>query len=910
MSQSIFRAGSFPCHPISAAVLFGMAAILYADVAGPSAAYADDNLQKAILEQSHLRSIGPACMGGRIADIAADEKNPYTYYVALATGGLLKTVNDGTTWTPLFDRQPVASIGAVAVAASDPKIVWAGTGEANGRNSSSWGDGVYKSTDSGQTWKNMGLKDSQEIGRIAIDPKDPNTVMVAAAGHLWGPNSERGVYRTTDGGKTWQHALAIDADTGAIDLALGTPGSGVVYAAAYQRRRQPWGFVGTGPGSALYRSKDSGKTWQKLDKGLPEGPLGRIGISVSRTKPDTVYAIIESPRGGTSGLFDQTSKYGGIFRSDDAGENWKRVSGGAPRGFYFGQIRVDPADSERVYVLGFELSVSEDGGKTFKNVSANVHSDLHALWIDPARPDRLLLGTDGGLYTSHDRAKTWSAIDNYPIGEFYEVKVDNRQPFWVYGGLQDNGSWAGPSALQADTGPANADWNFLAGGDGFYVVPDPVNADIVYAESQGAGLERIDRRTNVHRTMHPAEPEGQPAYRFNWNSPVCLSPFDSDVVYVGGNRLFRWSKQGTEYEVISPDLSRQVGAQITSAGSGAETYGTIVSLAASPVERGLVWAGTDDGNVQVTRDEGKTWNDVTSSLPSHVRSFYVKRIEASRYNAGRAFVAIDGHRNDNMSPYLFMTDDYGKSWRAITGGLPAHGPVRAIREDPMNADLLFAGTEFGLWVTFDRGDKWQKFQADLPTVAVDDLAIQPRDHALVVATHGRSLYVLDNIIPVEEWTPKVQDAAIHLFSIAPAVEFLPDSRSWFGGAGGFKAQNPEAGAEIVYWLRSVAETAPSITITDATGKKVSTLSGERLPGLHRIRWNMRETPTDTDVFARREEKFVKPGLYTVTLEVGKAKQKQTVTVSGIRELSETNLRGLGSSHFAPIDDDSTPHLRP
>jgi photosystem II stability/assembly factor-like uncharacterized protein len=856
------------------------------------------DLQKAILAQARWRSIGPATMGGRIADIAVEAKNPYAYYVALATGGLIKTVNDGNTWTPVFDHQSVASVGAVAVAPSDPKIVWVGTGEANGRNSSSWGDGVYKSADGGQTWQHMGLKETAEIGRIVIDPANPNIVYVAAAGRLWGANKERGVFKTTDGGKTWQHSLAIDADTGAIDVALsGT----MVYAAMYQRRRTPWGFTGIGSGAGLYRSADAGKTWQKLANGLPAGPLGRIGIGVSKSKPDTVYAVIESPQGGARGLFDQTSKYGGIFRSTDAGQTWQRMSGAVPRGFYFGQIRVDPANADRIYVLGFDAAVSEDGGKTFKNASPGVHSDLHALWIDPERPDRLLLGTDGGLYASHDRAKTWDMIANFPMGEFYEVKTDNRTPFWVYGGLQDNGCWAGPSALHAGSGPANADWIFLEGGDGFYVIPDLVHPDIVYAESQGGGIVRIDRRTGLRKYLHPAEPEGEQSYRFNWNTPMTLSSFDADILYVGGNHLFKWTRQGAEVEAISPDLSKQNGERIAAAGSGAETYGAIVTLAESPLKRGQIWVGTDDGNVQLTRDDGKTWTDLTRNLPGHVRDYYVKRIEASRYEAGRAYVAIDGHRSDDIAPYLFTTDDYGASWRSITGDLPHSGPVKTIREDPANPNLLFAGTEFGAWVSFDRGGRWHTLGAGLPTVAVDDLTIQPRDHALVAATHGRSIWVLDNLLPLEEWTPKMQETQVHLFPVPPAVEFIPEGRDWFGGAHSFKGENPPTGAVIAYWLRSLVDSPPSIAITDAAGKEVATLGGERLPGLHIVTWDMRRKPEE-GAFPTPQPQFVKPGIYTVTLTLGKEKQTQKITVSGQAELSEIPADAI-STEQEPRDKD-------
>ncbi|HLV80758.1 MAG TPA: hypothetical protein VKT32_10770, partial [Chthonomonadaceae bacterium] len=777
----------------------------------------------------------------------------------------------------------------VAVAPTDSKTVWVGTGEANGRNSSSWGDGVYKSTDGGQTWKNMGLKDSQEIGRIVIDPQDSNLVYVAVAGHLWGPSKDRGVFLTRDGGKTWEHSLAINADTGVIDLALGAPGSKIVYAAAYQRRRTPWGFSGVGPGAALYKSADAGKTWKKLTSGLPSGEMGRIGLSVCAAKPNTVYAVIENPAGGGGSLFSSNSRYGGVFRSDDAGETWKRMSGTAPRGFYFGQIRVDPTDANRVYVLGFELSVSEDGGKTFHNSSQGVHSDLHALWIDPAHPEHLLLGTDGGVYVSYDRAKTWRALNNFPMGEFYEVSTDNQTPFWVYGGLQDNGSWCSPNSDPNKPGTENADWRFISDGDGFYAFADPVDIDIVYGESQGGDIERWNRHTNQRTFLHPDAPEGQPGYRFNWNTPLALSHYDHDLLYVGGSHLFTFVKGGKEWYEISPDLSKQNGAHITSGGSGAETYGTIVCLSESPVQRGLIWCGTDDGNVQVTQDGGKTWTDVTNNLPEKVRDFWVTRLEASRYAPSRAYVAIDGHRSEDFAPYIFVTEDFGKTWHSLTGDLPRGGPVQALREDPVNPDLLFAGTEFGAYASFDRGGHWHKLSNGLPTVAVDDLTIQPRDRALVAATHGRSLYVMDDITPLEEMTPKVLASDVHLFPIPAGEEHLGGG-DWFSGSAEFHGENAPESVPIVYWLRNLADEAPKITITDSAGKTVTTLTGERYPGLTTVRWDM-HSGSSGPRFRGFEgppppgPRFVKPGTYTVTLTVGKEKQTQTVQVSGLPELS-------------------------
>ena len=849
--------------------------------------------QTELLKQVRWRSIGPATMGGRIADITADEKNTYTYYVALATGGLIKSTNDGLTWSPIFEHESVASVGAVAVAPSDPKTVWVGTGEANGRNSSSWGDGVYKSTDGGQTWKNMGLNETQEIARVVIDPNDPNIVYVAAAGHLWGPNKERGVYVTRDGGKTWEHSLKVDENTGAIDVVLGAPGSGTVFAATYQRRRTAWGFQSIGPGSGIYKSSDAGKTWKKLTNGLPTVEVGRIGLSVSKSKPNIVYAVIEAQAGGSANLFEGTSRYGGVFRSEDGGETWKRQNGTVPRGFYFGQIRVDPTNADRVYVLGFDLSVSEDAGKTFASTSNGVHSDLHALWIDPSHSEHMLLGTDGGIYATHDRAKLWHHLNNLPMGEFYEVSADMQMPFWVYGGLQDNGSWAAPSSLKSFAGTANSDWIVLADGDGFYAFSDPTDPDIIYAESQGGQIERWDRHTNRRRNLHPGAPEGTPDVRFNWNTPMCLSAYNHDVLYVGGSRLYKFTDQGRNWDPISPDLSKQIGSRITSGGSGAETYGTVVAISESPLKKGLLWCGTDDGNVQMTQDEGKTWTNLTDNLPTKVRDYWVTRLEASHFSPERAYVSIDGHRSDDMAPYAFLTEDSGKSWHSIVGDLPSSGPVQALREDPVNANLLFCGTEFGAYASFDQGKHWHKLGNGLPTVAVDDLCIQPRDHALIAATHGRSLFVMDNIAPLEDLTPKVVVSDVHLFPLSPGNEFIGGFGDFFGDPSEFHGENAPTGIEIVYWMKNIADAPPQITITDSAGKQVSQMSGDRFPGVAHMRWDMQQQqqPGNFGGFGQQqffgfEPHYVKPGLYTVTLTIGKEKQMQKVLVTGNPALSE------------------------
>ncbi len=870
---------------ISTFVCFCVALTL-TSIWNPACAQKLPDLEQAVLSAVHWRSIGPANTGGRVSDIAVDPQNSYTYYVAMATGGVIKTTDNGTTWTAVFNHEAVASVGAVAVAPSNPSIVWVGTGEANGRNSSSWGDGVYKSTDGGHTWTHMGLDHTREIARVVIDPKNPDIVYVAAMGDLWGYNASRGLYKTVDGGKTWKNVLNLGPKTGVTDVVLGPPGTHLVVAASYSRLRKPWGYYGLNHRNTIYRSTDDGATWNKV-KGLPSHEVGRIGLSIAASKPNIIYSVVECDEGGARNLFDTNSKYGGVFKSTDSGATWVRVNHLAPRGFYFGQIRVDPTNPDIVYVLGFGLAVSKDGGKTFvkPGYGGPIHPDLHAMWIDPQHADHLLLGTDGGLFTSYDANGHWQAINNFPMGEFYEVSVDTQQPYWIYGGMQDNSCWMGPSNSQSYPGITNSDWKPLNGGDGFYAFADPRDPKIVYAESQNGGIQRLNHHTHTARGISPVAPEGYPDFRFNWNTPMMLDRFNPGILYVGGSVLLRFTNHCRDWTQISPDLSKQVGPHITSVGSGAETYGTIVCIAQSPLDKETLWAGTDDGNVQVTEDGGKTWTNITNNLPSKVREYWVTRIVASHFFKGRAYVSIDGHRSNDLAPFIFETDDYGKSWRSIVSNLPAEGPVQALKEDGINRNLLFAGTEFAAWATFDGGKSWHKLNGNLPTVAVDDLAIQPRDHSLVAGTHGRSVWVLDNITELETLAAKPKADQPLLFPVQPALEYngqyQPVSGQW-----PFLGHNPPRGLNVNYWLPALEDGGPQIVVKNGKGKVVYSANGSQLPGLQSVSWDMR-VPAPPNGWGPGDHapKFVTPGSYTVTFTIGKISFTEPVTISGDPSLS-------------------------
>lgn len=840
-------------------------------------------LSPSLFKELSFRAVGPATMGGRISDFAVSEKQPMTIFAATGTGGLFKSTNLGTTWTPVFEKEAVASIGAVAVWQKNPALVWVGTGEANSRNSSSWGRGVYRSEDGGQTWIAAGLEATACIGRIVCHPTDSATVWVAALGRLWGENAERGVFRTRDGGRTWQHVLKVDARTGAVDLVADPSNPKVLYAAMYARRRTPWSYTGTGETGGIWRTTDGGGTWTKLVNGLPRR-TGRIGLDVYRKNPKVVYAVVESDEGGRLSEFEESSRAGGVFRSDDGGSSWRRISPFSPRAFYFSQIRVQPDDSTRVYLLGTDLYWSDDGGYNFKARGAkNLHPDCHALWIDPADGRHVLLGTDGGIFQSFDRIANWQFVDNLPIGEFYNLAYDLREPFYrIYGGLQDNQTWGGPSRTMfeafnfgggAGGGIANEDWELLGGGDGFHVAVDPTNPGLVWYESQGGELIRQDLVSGRERYCRPSNNEGEPVHRFNWNAPFLVSPHDPSVLWMGAQFVFKLTDRGERWERVSPDLTTADPAKMLTGGSGAEAHCTIVSLAESPVKAGILWVGTDDGKVWVSPNGGGAWSDLTANLRGAPKGLYVSRIEASRHDAKTAFVALDGHRSDVYAPYLFVTHDLGQSWTSIAGDLPKDHPVKVVRQDPRNPALLFAGTEFGLFLTFDGGRKWLPWKHGLPTVAVDDIAVHPRERDLIVATHGRSLYVLDGIQLLEDWSAG---------SLADTVQFAPPRPAWayyprpLGGKWGqrnFVAPNPPFGAWFDYFLPREIEGGVSIAVTDSAGRAVRSLTGPGAPGFHRVVWDL--VAGEPRERVRRgewpgQDEFVPPGAYKVTLTAGRA----------------------------------------
>ncbi len=839
-------------------------------------------------------------MGGRVSDIALDPENPFVFYVGLGTGGLMKTTDNGGTFDAVFEHEPTASIGAVAVAPSNAKVVWVGSGEANDRNSSGWGNGVYRSTDGGSTWTNVGLKNSRTIARVVVHPKDPQTALVAAVGDLWSPGTERGLYKTTDAGQTWKRILQAPAPydnrVGCGDVAIDPANPDTIYAALYARQRTPWSFV-SGPDytdgkdlGGIFRSTDGGATWKKLTNGLP-GATGRIGLAVYPKNPKIVYAVVQSYEGGTMDIDSPLSKMGGVFRSEDGGDSWKRMSALDPRPFYFSQIRVDPEDDQRVYVLGFMLHVSEDAGRTWREDRfKNVHADNHALAIDPrsAAPGepgkpggarRLLLGTDGGVYQSYDMGARWDDLNRMAAGEYYRISVDTSTPYRICGGLQDNASWLGPSATRTKEGILNADWINIYGGDGFGCAFDSADSNIVYAESQSGDFYRLDLNSGQIKSLRPAPAEGQVGFRFNWDSPLVASQHHKGTLYLGGNRIFALTDRAEHWRIISPDLSAQEPSRIMTTGSGAETFGVVFTIAESPVKAGLLWAGTDDGKVWVTESEDASWTDLTANLPPMTKGLWINRLAASHFDPKVAYMAVTGYRAGNYAPLVYRTADSGRTWQSIAGNLPADNPVRFVYEDSKNASLLFAGTEFGLYLSFDRGGSWVKYP-DLPTVMVDDLIIHPRDGDMVIATHGRSLYIVDDIRPLEDLTPEVQAKDAYLFAPRDAFGFEPlpgyvDSE----GTAVFRGANPSAGAIITAYVKQYTGEPVKVSIANAAGIPVANLTMPGTPGLNRVSWDLKPTKDVLTEYGGQGQKFVPAGDYEVTLTVGPVKQSQKLHVT-------------------------------
>ena len=839
-----------------------------------------------------FRTIGPTIMGGRVSELAVVESDPSTFYVGVASGGVWKTENAGITFTHVFRDESTASVGAVAVAPSNPNVVWVGTGEPNNRQSSPWGNGVYRSTDAGRTWTHLGLEDTHHIGRIQVHPRDPDVAYVAAVGHLWGPNPERGVYRTTDGGENWELVLFVDEDTGAVDLVMDMADPNTLFAAMYQRRRRAWGFNGGGPGSGIHRTTDGGDTWTELTDGLPEGDKGRIGIDIYRGDGNLVFALVEADARGPGQGFGQGGGKNGVYRSTDRGDSWEQLSTTNNRPMYYSQIRIDPNDPERLYLGGAALYRSSDGGRNFTpDAAPTVHLDHHALWIDPANSEHLILAGDGGVSVSWDRSDNWYQLRNLPIAQFYEIGVDMREPYHVCGGLQDNGSWCAPSDTWSNQGIRTRDWYNVGGGDGFFTVMHPANPDIMIAESQGGNIARVNlatrERAGIRPRLRPTEDGEERTLRWNWDTPIVLSSHDDQVVYAGSNILFRSPDLGQSWEEISPDLTWNIdrdtltlmgvagGDPQMSRNDGQSNYGNLTAVAESPHDPAVLYTGSDDGRVHVTRDGGANWTDVTGNVdevPSHT---YVTRIVASNGAAGGVYAVFDGHRNDDFSPYIFASDDYGESWERITDGLP-NTSLNALAQHPVAHNLLFAGSEVGVHFSIDGGAEWHDLGNGLPTVPVDDLVVHPRENDLVVGTHGLGIWIMDDIAPLAELSSEVMAASSHLFSVRPALSYnayFP--QGWTPGI--YAAPNPPAGARIRYHLGADADSVKLI-IRGADGTTLRELNGGTGAGLNEMIWNLSLVEDGPDGEPMNPGPRVLPGEYAVELATGADTLETTVEV--------------------------------
>jgi photosystem II stability/assembly factor-like uncharacterized protein len=908
---------------------------------GKARSGAGTKLDADIISGLAFRSIGPALMSGRIGDIAVDPVKRSTWYVAVCSGNVWKTTNAGTTWEPIFDHYGSYSIGCVAIDPNNHLTIWVGTGENNSQRSVGYGDGVYKSIDGGKHFENVGLAHSEHIAKILVDPRNSDVVYVAAQGPLWAPGGDRGLYKTTDGGKTWKRVLEISENTGVTDVQFDPRNPDVLYAAAYQRRRHVWTLIDGGPESGIYKSTDAGATWRKINRGLPEGDKGRIGLAVSPIKPDVVYAIVEAAAGES-----------GFYRSEDGGENWRKMSDyitTSPQ--YYQEIFADPFVFDRIYSLDTYMMVSNDGGKTFKRFGhENKHVDNHALVFDPGDPDHLIIGCDGGIYETWDWGKTFDYKANLPVTQFYKICVDNAEPFYnVYGGTQDNATQGGPSRTKNVHGIRNSDWFVTVFGDGFEPAVDPENPDIVYSQWQYGGLIRFDRKTGERIDIKPQEDENGPPLRWNWDSALMISPHSHTRLYYGAQILFRSDDRGDSWRPVSGDLTRnldrnklKVMERVWSVDAVAKNkstsyYGTIVALSESPLQEGLIYAGTDDGLIQVTSDGGGNWRRI-EKFPGVPEYSYVNDIEASKHDVNTVYAVFNNHKRGDFKPYVLKSTDRGKSWKSITGNLPERGSVYTIVQDHVDPDLLFVGTEFGVFFTIDGGGKWVQLKGGIPTIAVRDLAIQERENDLVAGTFGRGIYILDDYTPLRRLGSGALEKEAFIFPVKKAWMYIQEAplagkgKAW-QGASFFTAPNPPFGATFTYYLKESLEKSrkkrrekerelakegkdvyyprweelkeedreeePAIilTVRDAEGNVVRRIEGEKSKGIHRATWDFRYPgyePVDL-----KDDGFgplAVPGTYTVELA-----KKVNGVVTPLTQAVSFEVEPLGQSSLPPAD---------
>jgi photosystem II stability/assembly factor-like uncharacterized protein len=822
-----------------------------------------------------FRSIGPAFTSGRVADIAVNPKNFSEYYVSIAAGGVWKTTNNGTTWSPIFDNYGSWSVGPVAVDPNNPNVVWVGTGEYNSQRAIGYGDGVYKSTNGGGSFTNMGLKKSEHIGRIRIDPRNSNVVYVSCQGPLWGPGGDRGLFKTTDGGTTWTEVLHVSENTGISDMEMDPRNPDVIYVSAYQRRRHVWTLVDGGPEAAIYKTTDAGKTWNKINSGLPGGDLGRIGLAISPVNPDVLYAVVEAPQ-----------STGGIWRTTNCGESWEKMSDHQSGvGQYYNRIYCDLWDVDRIVAMETVAQVSNDAGRTWTALGEDLkHVDNHCFWMDPRDPSHYIIGSDGGVYESFDRAKTWLYKSNLPVTQFYRVAVDNDLPFYnVYGGTQDNNSFGGPSRVTRNIGAVNDDWWVTCGGDGFFQQVDPTNPDIVYSESQFGGLVRYDRKSGEAVGIQPQEGLGD-AYRWNWNSPILISKFDHKTLYFAANKLFKSTNYGNKWTVISPDLTRQMdrnklpvmgvvqNIDAVAKNNSTSVWGNIVSLAESSLKPGTLFVGTDDGLIQITTDDGKTWTKI-ESVPGVPEMTYVSCILADKFDPNTLYVSFSNLKRADFKPYVFKSTDLGKTWTSISANLPENGPVHSLQQDPLKKELLFLGNEFGFYISPDGGGKWIQMKSGLPTIAIYDIAIQERENDLVLASFGRGFFILDDYTPLRNFEPSILNKDAHIYPIKEGLMFSQTDGKYGQGHAYFSAPNPAYGVTFTYFVKDDVKTLKQIrkeaqtkarkdgtnppyptyadlraeeeeetpflffTIKDASGKLIRTIKTGQKTGMNRITWD-------------------------------------------------------------------------